>query len=306
MRAVDIVEIALERYEHPVYVKHEIVHNPHVVADLESKGAVTVNSVDEIPRGGVVVFSAHGSPPSDYEAAKARGLTVVDATCPLVTRVHNEAKKYRSEGRRVLLVGHPGHQEVKGTTGQAEMTLLDDRERPELPDWEPGEPVAVLTQTTLSVDDTAATIGRITSQYRDVIVRNDICYATTNRQEAAKALAAEVQVVLVVGSSTSSNCNRLREVARNAGVPAYLINSPAEIDDAWFEGVDRVGITSGASTPEALVQSVCKALNPARVRNIEMAREEVTFTLPDGMRDAVPPRQSSAWATEASAAPDAK
>ncbi|MFP6594637.1 MAG: 4-hydroxy-3-methylbut-2-enyl diphosphate reductase [Dehalococcoidia bacterium] len=297
VRAVDIVEIALQRYGKPVYVKHEIVHNPHVVADLEAQGAITVETVDQIPEGSIVVFSAHGSPPSDFEAAEKRSLRVVDATCPLVTRVHNEAKKYLDEGKKIILVGHRGHQEVKGTTGQGEMELMDDQEDLQPPDWDSDTEVAVLTQTTLSVDDTAAMVDRISSKFRNVTIRNDICYATTNRQAAVKELATMVEVVLVVGSQTSSNCRRLREVAERAGVPAYLINGPDELDMAWFDGVSRVGVSSGASTPESLVQAVCDALEPDEVKHLGLASEDIEFTLPVEMRDAVPPRQSSSWAT---------
>jgi 4-hydroxy-3-methylbut-2-enyl diphosphate reductase len=291
------VEIALQRYGKPVYVKHEIVHNPHVVADLEAQGAITVETVDQIPEGSIVVFSAHGSPPSDFEAAEKRSLRVVDATCPLVTRVHNEAKKYLGEGKKIILVGHRGHQEVKGTTGQGEMELMDDQEDLQPPDWDADTEVAVLTQTTLSVDDTAAMVDRISSKFRNVTIRNDICYATTNRQSAVKELATMVEVVLVVGSQTSSNCRRLREVAERAGVPAYLINGPDELDMAWFDGVSRVGVSSGASTPESLVQAVCDALEPDEVKHLGLASEDIEFTLPVEMRDAVPPRQSSSWAT---------
>ena len=297
VRAVDIVEIALQRYGKPVYVKHEIVHNPHVVADLEAQGAITVETVEQIPEGSIVVFSAHGSPPSDFEAAEKRSLRVIDATCPLVTRVHNEAKKYLSEGKNIILVGHRGHQEVKGTTGHGEMALMDDQEDPQPPDWDRDTEVAVLTQTTLSVDDTAAMVNRISSKFSNVTIRNDICYATTNRQSAVKELATIVEVVLVVGSQTSSNCRRLREVAERAGVPAYLINGPDELDMAWFEDVSRVGVSSGASTPESLVQAVCDTLDPDEVKHLGLASEDIEFTLPAEMRDAVPPRQSSSWAT---------
>ncbi len=294
---MDIVEIALQRYGKPVYVKHEIVHNPHVVADLEAQGAITVETVDQIPEGSIVVFSAHGSPPSDYEAAERRSLRVVDATCPLVTRVHNEAKKYLSEGKKIILVGHRGHQEVKGTTGQGDMELMDDQEDPQPPDWDSDTEVAVLTQTTLSVDDTAAMVDRISAKFSNVTIRNDICYATTNRQSAVKELATMVEVVLVVGSQTSSNCRRLREVAERAGVPSYLINGPDELDMTWFDGISRVGVSSGASTPESLVQAVCDALDPDEVKHLGLASEDIEFTLPAEMRDAIPPRQSSSWAT---------
>ena len=189
VRAIDVVDVCLRRYGPPVYVKHQIVHNPYVVNDLESRGAITVEEVDEVPEGSLVVFSAHGSPPEDFEKAKARNLRVIDAVCPLVTRVHNEAKKYSREGRRVLLVGHRGHQEVRGTMGQVEMTLVDDNAPEELPNWGDDEEIAVLTQTTLSVRDTAHAIESIQERFPQAVVRNDICYATTNRQEAVTKMA---------------------------------------------------------------------------------------------------------------------
>jgi 4-hydroxy-3-methylbut-2-enyl diphosphate reductase len=284
VRSIDVVEICLRKYGPPVYVKHQIVHNPHVVADLERKGAITVETVDEIPPGSWVVFSAHGSPPEDFSKAKERGLHVIDAVCPLVTRVHNEAKKYRREGRKVLLVGHRGHQEVRGTMGQVEMTLIDDDSNNEPPDWAPAERVAVLTQTTLSVRDTAQAIAAIRLRFTDAVVRNDICYATTNRQNAVTKMAEMVEVVLVIGAQNSSNCNRLREVAEAQGVPSYLINGPEELDPAWLEGRGKVGITSGASTPEVLVESVIKALAPERVIKLDGIREDVAFTLPKELR----------------------
>ncbi|MBI4220191.1 MAG: 4-hydroxy-3-methylbut-2-enyl diphosphate reductase [Chloroflexi bacterium] len=285
VRAVDIVEIALRRFGAPVYVKHQIVHNPHVVASLEAKGAVTVEDVNEIPEGSNVVFSAHGSAPDDFEKARKRSLQVIDATCPLVTRVHNEAKKYEQEGKKLILVGHRGHQEVRGTMGQARMLLVDEREHAELPSWGQDSSVAVLTQTTLSVDDTAKTVKKIREQYPSAIVRNDICYATTNRQEAAKLLARQVEVVLVIGAQNSSNCRRLQEVAEAEGVPAYLINGPEELNVSWLEGVKSVGITSGASTPEEMVQAVIKALSPERVIPVGYQEEDIHFVLPRELRD---------------------
>jgi len=284
VRAIEVVEICLERYGPPVYVKHQIVHNPYVVAELERKGAITVETVEEIPPGSRVVFSAHGSPPEDFQQAKERGLQVIDAVCPLVTKVHNEAKKYRSEGKKVLLVGHSGHQEVRGTMGQVDMTLIDDADPSDLPDWDADTEVAVLTQTTLSVGDTAQSIGAIRGRFPDALIRNDICYATTNRQSAVLEMAVLVDVVLVIGAVNSSNCNRLREVAEAQGVPSYLINGPEEIDPAWLEGVATVGITSGASTPEVLVESVVKALNPEKVTVLPGVEEDVSFTLPKELR----------------------
>ena len=284
VRAIDIVELALQKYGAPVYVKHEIVHNPHVVASLEAKGAITVEDVEEIPEGANVVFSAHGSPPEDFTKAVQRGLKVIDATCPLVTKVHNEARKYAREGRRIILVGHRGHQEVKGTMGQSDMHLVDDREEFRVPELAAGTPVTVLTQTTLSVDDTRRSIQQIQQNFSDVLVRNDLCYATTNRQAAVKELSKLVELILVIGAPNSSNCNRLREVAEANGVPAYLLNGPEEMNPRWFEGVERVGITSGASTPEELVKAVIDALDPQEVVRIEGAEEDVNFVLPKELR----------------------
>ena len=285
VRAIDVVELALEKYPHPVYVKHQIVHNPYVVKSLEDKGARTVEDVEEIPEGSTVVFSAHGSPPEDFQKAEERGLNVIDATCPLVTKVHNEALRYSSDGRRLILVGHRGHQEVKGTMGQQTgMHLVDDREPVELPDWDDDTPVTVLTQTTLSVDDTSRSIAQIEDRFSNVVVRNDLCYATTNRQSAVKELSTLVDLVLVVGAQNSSNCNRLREVAEANGVTAFLINGPDEMDSAWLEGVENVGITSGASTPEDLVLAVIDALAPDEVTTIDGVDEDVSFVLPREFR----------------------
>ena len=284
VRAIEVVEICLERFGPPVYVKHQIVHNPYVVDDLERKGAITVETIEEVPPGSLVVFSAHGSPPDDFRKAEDRNLRVIDAVCPLVTRVHNEAKKYHREGKKVLLVGHRGHQEVRGTMGQVDMTLVDDAAGSELPEWETDSDVAVLTQTTLSVRDTAQAIDSIRDRFPSATVRNDICYATTNRQEAVTEIAGAVDLVLVIGADNSSNCNRLREVAEAQGVPSYLINGPEEIDPAWLEGMEKVGITSGASTPEVLVESVVRALDPDRVNVLTGVEEDVTFTLPRELR----------------------
>lgn len=285
VRAIDLVEIALERFGAPVYVKHQIVHNSHVVDALEAKGAITVEDVDEIPEGSKVVFSAHGSPPEDFAKAKARSLDVVDATCPLVTKVHNEAIRYDREERRIFLVGHRGHQEVKGTMGQTGMHLVDDREEMNLPDWDEETPVAILTQTTLSVDDTSRSIEDIKGKFSNAIVRNDLCYATTNRQSAVKEITDNVDLMLVIGAPNSSNCNRLREVAEAQGVPAYLLNGVDELRSEWLEGVENVGITSGASTPEYLVQQVIDALEPEEVVEVEVAKEDITFVLPKELRD---------------------
>ena len=284
VRAIDVVDICLRKYGPPVYVKHQIVHNPYVVNDLERRGAITVEDVDEIPEGSLVIFSAHGSPPEDFVKAKARNLKVIDAVCPLVTKVHNEAKKYRREGKKVVLVGHKGHQEVRGTMGQVEMTLIDDASYDQLSAWDEDQEVAVLTQTTLSVGDTAQAIDAIREKFPDAVVRNDICYATTNRQDAVTKMASSVDLVLVIGAENSSNCNRLREVAESLGVESYLINGPEEIDPSWLEGKDKVGITSGASTPEVLVESVIEKLAPEKVTMVSGVDEDITFNLPKQLR----------------------
>ena len=284
VRAIDVVDICLRKYGPPVYVKHQIVHNPYVVNDLERRGAITVEDVDEIPEGSLVIFSAHGSPPEDFVKAKARNLKVIDAVCPLVTKVHNEAKKYRREGKKVVLVGHKGHQEVRGTMGQVEMTLIDDASYDQLSAWDADQEVAVLTQTTLSVGDTAQAIDAIREKFPDAVVRNDICYATTNRQDAVTKMAGSVDLVLVIGAENSSNCNRLREVAESLGVESYLINGPEEIDPSWLEGKDKVGITSGASTPEVLVESVIEKLAPEKVTMVSGVDEDITFNLPKQLR----------------------
>ena len=284
VRAIDVVDICLRKYGPPVYVKHQIVHNPYVVNDLERRGAITVEDVEEIPEGSLVVFSAHGSPPEDFVKAKARSLSVIDAVCPLVTKVHNEAKKYHREGKKIVLVGHRGHQEVRGTMGQVEMTLIDDTSDQVLADLEAEQGVAVLTQTTLSVGDTAQAIDAIRDKFPGAVVRNDICYATTNRQDAVNQMADTVDLVLVIGAQNSSNCNRLREVAESLGVPAYLINGPEEIDPAWLKGKKKVGITSGASTPEVLVESVIEKLSPDKVTMVSGVEEGITFGLPKQLR----------------------
>ena len=285
VRAIDIVELALEKYGPPIYVKHQIVHNPYVVNDLESKGAITVENVDEIPAGSKVVFSAHGSPPEDFKKAKEQGLQVLDATCPLVIKVHNEAKKYKRDGRKIILVGHKGHQEVKGTTGQTDMEIVDDREEFVSPEWDNSIPVAVLTQTTLSVEDTENSIRNIQNSFSDVLVRNDLCYATTNRQMAVKEISNHVEIFLVVGAQNSSNCNRLKEVAESNGVPAFLINSVEELDLKWLADVENVGVTSGASTPDSLVRGIIDFINPSEVIEMGGEEENITFTLPKGLRD---------------------
>ncbi len=285
VRAIEIVERAIALYDPPIYVKHEIVHNPYVVSSLEKKGAVTVENIQDIPKGSTVIFSAHGSPPEDFALARKHDMKIIDATCPLVTKVHNEAKKYDKEGRKIILVGHKGHIEVRGSMGQVkDAILVDEPNREFIPKWDINTPVAVLTQTTLSVDDTANTIEAIKNRFPSAIIRNDVCYATTNRQEAVKKLADNVDLVLVIGAQNSSNCNRLREVARARGVPAYLINSVDELDESWLKGLKKVGITSGASTPELLLDEVITKLKPDSVETLSSIEEDVTFVLPSELK----------------------
>ena len=284
VRAIEIVENAIEKFGAPIYIKHEIVHNKYVVQALGRKGAITVEDVDEIPNGSSVIFSAHGSPPSDFDIAKQRNLRVIDATCPLVTKVHNEAKKYSSEGRRVVYVGHAGHQETKGTMGQMPMHLLDDENSSEIPDWDKSSPIAVLTQTTLSKDDTDKSVKIIKNKFDNVVIRNDICYATTNRQDAVKRMCKLVDLILVIGSENSSNCKRLTEVARARNIESYRIGSAEEILDEWIVGVDKIGITSGASTPEDLVNEVVDKLKPDDIEIMKGPKEDFVFVMPPELR----------------------
>ena len=286
VRAIDVVDLCLQRYGPPVYVRKEIVHNPFVVSDLRGKGAIFVDELDEVPEGARVVFSAHGVAPAVWQHSGERGLQVVDATCPLVTKVHLEALKYAREGYTILLIGHTLHDEVVGTMGEVpDVSVLvqdaEDARNVEVPD---PDKVVALTQTTLSVDDTAEVVSVLIERFPNLLTRNDICYATSNRQEAVKSITSQVDVVLVIGAQNSSNCNRLREVAEAKGVPAYLVNGPEEIDDAWLEGAQSVGITSGASTPELLVDRVVEYLKPDAVRNVEAMEENVSFLLPRALR----------------------
>jgi 4-hydroxy-3-methylbut-2-enyl diphosphate reductase len=280
VRAIDIVELAIKKFGEPVYVKHQIVHNPNVVNDVEQQGAITVEEIHEIPDGSVVVFSAHGSAPEDYKLANEKKLKIIDATCPLVTKVHNEAKKYSNENKTIVLVGHEGHQEVKGTMGQTDMILIDERKEFPVNKIKDLKNVAVISQTTLSVNDTAKAIKNIKEIIPDVTVRNDICYATTNRQDATELLADQCDLVLVIGANNSSNCQRLKDVAIRKGVPSYLILGPEEINFDWLENAKTVGITSGASTPEKMVQEVIKSIKPDSVEYIGGPPENITFKLP--------------------------
>ena len=286
IRAVDVVDLCLERFGKPIYVRREIVHNPYVVSELRDKGAVFVEELDEVPEGQMVVFSAHGVSPAVWQDSRERGLKVIDATCPLVTKVHLEALKYAREGYSILLIGHKGHDEVMGTMGEAPdvSLLVEDVERARSVEVPDPDKVVVLTQTTLSVDDTADIVKTLEERFPNMLTRNDICYATSNRQAAVKAISGDVDLVLVIGAQNSSNCNRLREVAEAEGAPAYLINGPDEIQDSWLKGAERVGITSGASTPELLVNRVVEYLKPTAVRSLEVMEENVSFLLPKSLR----------------------
>ncbi len=290
-RAVDAVERALAKHGAPVYVRKQIVHNLHVVRDLEGKGAIFVEEETEVPDGAVVVLSAHGVAPSVYDNADVRGLEVIDATCPLVTKVHLEARRFAREGRTIMLIGHAGHEEVVGTTGQApERTVLVQsiEEARTVPVPAPAN-VSYLTQTTLSVDETNEIIEILRERFPAIEgpPREDICYATQNRQDSVKELAARADVVLVIGSKNSSNSNRLAEVARDRGTPAYLVDDETEVEDAWLEGAEIVGLTSGASAPERLVDRMLDSLAVrgfADVYQVVVAEEGVRFSLPAGVR----------------------
>jgi 4-hydroxy-3-methylbut-2-en-1-yl diphosphate reductase len=290
-RAVDTVEKLLDLHGPPIYVRKQIVHNAHVVRDLEARGAIFVDDERDVPKGETVVLSAHGVAPSVYSNAQARGLNTIDATCPLVTKVHVQARRYAADGYTILLIGHEGHEEVVGTMGEApDSTILvqsvADAEGLDLPT---DAKVAYITQTTLSVDETGAIIKAIRRRFPDVYApkKEDICYATTNRQWAVKDLMQEVDVLLVIGSRNSSNSNRLVEVARAGGVHAYLIDDETDIDEAWLEGVETVGVTSGASAPEKLVERVCDWFRTRGVEEISahrMVDEDVEFRLPVELR----------------------
>ncbi len=286
-RAIEVVERALERFPGPVYVRKEIVHNPHVVNALRQKGAIFVDELTSVPADSTTIFSAHGVSPAVHQAAKARRLNVIDATCPLVTKVHVEAKRFAHEGYTMLLIGHESHEEVEGTMGEAPEAIrliqtVDDAKTVSVPN---PDKVAVITQTTLSVDDTRAIIDVLKARFPKLVApsKDDICYATQNRQNAVKAIAKEAEAILVIGAKNSSNSIRLTEVAEDAGRRAYLINDAREINPAWFEGVRCVGVTSGASAPEHLVQEVVEALKrlgATQVEEWELTREDVSFGLP--------------------------
>ncbi len=305
-RAIDIVERALVKYGAPVYVRHEIVHNKHVVETLKARGAIFVEEVDEIPVGAVTVFSAHGVSKKVEDGSEVRSLQVIDATCPLVTKVHKEGQRYVGKGFEVVLIGHLGHPEVEGTLGQIPGTVhvlseVEEVERLEVSD---PERVAYVTQTTLSVNDTKDVIDALKQRFPKIVGPDtrDICYATQNRQTAVVELAGEVDLLLVVGAENSSNSNRLREIGAQLGIPSYLIADRTMLDPEWLNGVETVGLTAGASAPETLVQGVIDALRELRtvsVENLQGVEENVHFKLPPELAE-IPQVEGSAaaWSSE--------
>ncbi len=298
-RAVDTVEQALELWGAPVYVRKQIVHNAHVVRELEERGAIFVESETDVPQGATVVFSAHGVAPSVHENAASLSLKTIDATCPLVTKVHSEAKHYANRGYTIILIGHAGHEEVEGTMGEAPDSIIlvesaEEAARLELPE---GSPLAYITQTTLSVDETNEVIDVLKRRFPSIEApkKEDICYATTNRQRAVKAMLGEIDLLLVIGSRNSSNSQRLVDVSRASGVNAYLIDDETEIDEGWLEGVETIGVTSGASAPEKLVRRVLAWFADRGVTDVESytdEHEDVTFKLPVQVRKPLPVRLS--------------
>jgi 4-hydroxy-3-methylbut-2-enyl diphosphate reductase len=289
-RAIEIVERALLQFGAPIYVRHEIVHNAYVVNDLRAKGAIFIENLDDVPAGNTLVFSAHGVSKAVRTEAESRGLSIFDATCPLVTKVHVEVAKMRKQGCEIVMIGHSGHPEVEGTMGQTEqgMYLVETVEDVATLQVAKPEQLAYVSQTTLSVDDTADIIAALKAKFPAIIEpkKGDICYATTNRQEAVKFMAPQVEVVIVVGSPNSSNSNRLREVAEKMGTPAYMVDNATQILPEWLSGKLRVGVTAGASAPEVLVQAVIdrlKELGVRSVRPLDGVQEAVTFPLPKGL-----------------------
>ena len=292
-RAIEIVERALKKYGPPIYVRHEIVHNRHVVENLRTRGAIFVDELDEIPPGAITVFSAHGVAKRVEEFAAERGLPVIDATCPLVAKVHNEGRRYARQGREIVLIGHAGHAEVEGTIGQVPAKVHLVQTVDDVATLQVGDPdkLAYITQTTLSVDDTRGIIAALTKRFPTITgpdVR-DICYATQNRQSAVRELAAAVDVILVVGSRNSSNSNRLREIGQELGKPAYLIDDADALCPEWFQGMESVGVTAGASAPETLVQGVLEGLrrfDEVEITTLAGVAEDVRFRFPAELADA--------------------
>jgi 4-hydroxy-3-methylbut-2-enyl diphosphate reductase len=295
VRAIEIVERSLERHGAPVYVRHEIVHNKAVVDSLKAKGAVFVEELDEVPARAVTIFSAHGVSQAVEANAVGRGLRVMNATCPLVTKVHIQGRQYAAEGRVVILIGHAGHPEVEGTMGQVDgpVLLVQDEHDVEALDLPGDTPVAYVTQTTLSVDDTRGVIAALQRRFTDIVGPDtrDICYATQNRQRAVRALCEQVDVLLIVGANNSSNSNRLREIGTEIGIPSYLLADGSELDPAWVQDAQVIGITAGASAPEAMVEHVIdalRALKDVEVTTMEGREEHVEFRLPRELADESP------------------
>ena len=291
VRAIDIVEKLLEEHGPPVYVRHEIVHNVHVVRDLEERGAIFVETEQEVPEGALVVLSAHGVAPQVYRMCEERNLEVIDATCPLVSKVHAEARRYAGRGLKIALVGHEGHEEVVGTMGEAPeaITLVETAEDVATLDVDGDQQVAYLTQTTLSVDDTSDVVDALRDRFPDLVgpPSADICYATQNRQDAVKQICNDATLVLVVGSVNSSNANRLVEVACDAGAEAYLLDDASQLNPGWLDGHEVVGLTAGASSPDSLVNGVADRLAElgyADREEVELTREDVYFRLPKELR----------------------
>jgi len=294
-RAIAIVERALELHGAPIYVRHEVVHNKFVVEGLKAKGAVFIENLSDVPPGSILIFSAHGVPQSVRREAEARNLTVFDATCPLVTKVHIEVSRMRSQGKEIIMIGHKGHPEVEGTMGQSEggMYLVESPEDVAKLQVQDEQNLAYVTQTTLSVDDASTIIAALKNRFPFITGprKDDICYATQNRQDSVKLLAKQCDLVLVVGSPNSSNSNRLREVARNLNIPAYLIDNAGELKPEWLQDKPRVGITAGASAPEVLVQEVIARLNElgaVSVIEAEGIQENVVFPLPKSLNESTP------------------
>jgi 4-hydroxy-3-methylbut-2-enyl diphosphate reductase len=290
-RAIEIVERALQKFGAPIYVRHEIVHNTYVVNDLKEKGAIFIEELDDVPAGSTLVFSAHGVSRAVHDEARARGFQIFDATCPLVTKVHVEVAKLHREGYEFIMIGHKGHPEVEGTMGQLDSGIHLVEDVADVARVQPGqvEKLAVVTQTTLSVDDAAEISKAVKARFPNVREpkQQDICYATQNRQDAVKMLSPQVDVVIVVGSPTSSNSNRLREVARKLGTESYMIDNAEELQAEWLEGRQRVGLTAGASAPEVLVQQVIariKAFGAVSVQRLAGVEETIKFPLPKGLK----------------------
>ncbi len=291
-RAINIVNEALSRFGAPIYVRHEIVHNAYVVNELREKGAVFVEELHEVPKGGIVVFSAHGVSQEVRKDAQERGLQVYDATCPLVTKVHFEVVKMCKDGFTVLMIGHAGHPEVEGTMGQVKegVFLVENVADVQSLSFPSDEKIAFVTQTTLSVDETKEIVGALTKKFPNIVQprKQDICYATQNRQDAVKFMAPQVELVIVVGSAASSNSNRLRELSEKLGVPSYMVDAPEQLKPEWFVGKKRIGLTAGASAPESLAQSIVARIQefgPRQVRALEGVVEDVIFSLPKNLVD---------------------